>query len=175
MGIINNLLLQFVEESRGPEGREAVLEGAGMPGKTFLSEQLYPEEDWQKLVGATVDYMDVDGETAQKAFARWCLPVLLKKFRPFFKSSRSAQQLMEKVPGIHRDFPSSAAEGFVDKISVVESSDAKLIYDYTSPNGLVVFLGELGTAVAEHYGQEVEVESREMGENHWQVEFKFVR
>lgn len=173
MGIINNLLLQFVEESAGAEARAQVLERAGMTGQVFRSEVIYTEEEWQKLIGATLAHLGVDAVAGQKAFAAWCFPVLTRKFRPFFASARSAREFLEKVPTIHRDFPSSSQVGFVDKIMVRSSAPDRLVYAYQSPNNLVVLLVELGQALAAHYHEEVAIEPRQLGPGSWEVEFRF--
>lgn len=171
MGIINNLLLQFVEEAAGADARKAILDKAGFT--MFRSEENYPDAAWQRLVTTTVEHLGMDGVEAQKAFARWCFPVLVKQFGPFFKSAKSTQQFMEKVPRIHRDFPSASVKEFVEKIHVKQSSPGLLVWDYESSNRLVPFMIELGKSVSGHYGEEVTASVKEMGENHWEVEWRF--
>lgn len=153
MGLICNLLLDMAESRAGPDAPERILREAGLPGRTFKSELIYPEEDWQQLATAAAELLGVDADAAERAFAEHVLPVLEERFGAFFRSSGGAMALLRKVPKIHLDFPRAMGAETEEKLMILADEDQRLVYRYCSPNQLCTFLVALAEQVMVHYGE----------------------
>jgi hypothetical protein len=154
MGHINNLLIQMVEKSLGAERVEQLFTLAGIPRKRYQPEIVYPEEEFQSLYRAAKEMFGVDDEAAQQAFSNYFMQVSPVMFPSIFKYAGSARGLFEKVPTIHRQWPSAAsAKDFREKLCILESSKERLVFKYDSPNHLCGVLRFVAEGVLAYYGE----------------------
>jgi hypothetical protein len=154
MGHINNLLIQMVEKSLGAERVGQLFTLAGIPRKRYQPEVVYPEEEFQALYRAAKEMFGVDDEAAQKAFSDYFMQVSPVMFPSIFKYAGSARGLFEKVPTIHRQWPSAAsAKDFREKLSILESGRERLVFKYDSPNHLCGVLRFVAEGVLAYYGE----------------------
>ena len=152
MGHINNLLIQMVKKHHGSDGVSRLFDLARTQEKRYQPEIVYPEDEFQSLYEAAKQLYGVDDETAQKAFSDYFMEVSPAMFPAIFKIAGNARSLFEKVPTIHKQWPSAASAGdFREKLSVVESSEERLIFKYDSPNRLCGVLRFVSEGVLTHY------------------------
>jgi hypothetical protein len=154
MGHINNMVVQMVRENLGEEGVTKLFAHAQLPPTKYHPEVIYPEPEFQALFRGAQAVFGVDAETAEKAFSKYFMHVSPKMFPAIFKHAKSARQMLEKIPGIHRNFPSAASQGeYQDKVLITESTPERLVIEYDSPNMLCVTLMTVGSLVLEYYGE----------------------
>jgi hypothetical protein len=162
MGHINNMVVQMVRENLGEEGVAKLFEHANMEPRRFQPEVIYPEAEFQALFHGAQKVFGVDAETAEKAFSKYFMHVSPKMFPAIFKHAKSAREMLEKVPGIHRNFPSAASQGtYQDKLFIVESTPERFIFEYDSPNQLCVTLQTVASIVLDHYNEAGQVSETE--------------
>ena len=159
MGHINNMVVQMVRENLGEEGVAKLFAHAQLdPNTKYQPEVIYPEVEFQALFKGAQAVFGVDSETAEKAFSKYFMHVSPKMFPAIFKHAKSARQMLEKIPGIHRNFPSAASQGsYQDKVFITESTPERLVFEYDSPNQLCVTLQTVASIVLDHYGEVGEV------------------
>ena len=159
MGHVNNVLLQMVETQLGPEGRNRLFEIAGLEPKRYSTEVFYPEEEFQALYGAAKELFDIDDPTAQETFAEFFMDILPKSFPAIFKVAGGARELLEKVPILHRQWPTEASlENFQEKLQLIESAPDHQVFKYDSPNRLCRLLVRCAELCLEHFGESGKVE-----------------
>jgi hypothetical protein len=152
MGHINNLLIRMVEKHHGAHGVSRLFALAGMPSKQYQPEVVYPEDEFQALYRAAKELYGVGDDAAQKAFSDYFMEASPEMFPAIFKIAGSARGLFEKVPTIHRQWPSAAsAKDFREKLCVLESSAERLVFKYDSPNHLCGVLRFVAEGVLTHY------------------------
>lgn len=177
MGHINNLLLRMVEKHHGPDGVSRLFALAGMTQKQYQPEVVYSEAEFQALYRAAKELYGVDDEAAQRAFSAYFMEVSPVMFPAIFKFAGSARGLFEKVPTIHRQWPSAAsAKDFREKLSVLESSEERLIFKYDSPNHLCGVLRFVAEGVLAHYrekGTVTETQCARRGAPWCEIEVRF--
>lgn len=178
MGYINNLLIGMVEEAKGEAGVETLFKKAAIARKSYQNEVIYPEEQFQSLFIGAQAVLGVDSETAEKAFARYCMRDFQRVFPWFFTLAPDARAFFEKVPMTHRNFPAtpSATTQFVDKLCVLESTPERLVFRYCSPNRLCVYLCTLAFLALEYYEDAGEVEETncmKKGADHCRITIRF--
>lgn len=161
MGHINNLLLRLVDARAGPEAVGRVFEIAGLRPREFRTEEIYPEAEFQALYDAVKDLFDLDDEAAQDAFAEFFLEVSPRMFPAIFTVAGSARALLERVPLIHKQWPSAAsAGGFREKVILAEAGDRHIVYRYESPNRLCGVLTRAAELTLEHFDESGSVTER---------------
>jgi len=152
MGHINNLLIRMVEKHHGAPGVSRLFSLAGLAEKRYQPEVVYSEEEFQALYRAARTLYGVDDAAAQKAFSDYFMEVSPVMFPAIFKFAGNARGLFEKVPTIHRQWPSAAsAKDFREKLSVLESTETRLVFKYDSPNHLCGVLRFVAEGVLAHY------------------------
>jgi hypothetical protein len=166
MGHINNLLIRMVEKHHGPDGVLRLFALAGISKMEYQPEVVYSEEEFQALYNAAKELYGVGDEAAQKAFSDYFMEVSPVIFPAVFKIAGSARGLFEKVPTIHKQWPSAAsAKDFREKLSILESSKERLIFKYDSPNHLCGVLRFVAEGVLAHYGEKGTVRETQCGLN----------
>jgi hypothetical protein len=162
MGHINNMLLRMVEKHHGAAGVARVFSLAGVAPREYQPEVIYPDEEFRALYRGTKEVYGVDDETAQKAFSEYFLEASVQLFPAIFKMSPNARYLLERVPTIHKQWPSAASAGqFKEKVFILESSPERLVYKYDSPNKLCGVLRHVVTGVLRHYKEKGVVVERQ--------------
>lgn len=141
MGHINNLVVELVRDALGEKAVGDLFDAAGMAPRRFQPELIYPESDFQKLFQAAQKVFGVGDADAEKAFAKYFMQRSPQMFPAIFELAGSARGLIERIPAIHRNFPASASFGdFREKVVICESTPARIVLDYTSPNLLCLTL-----------------------------------
>lgn len=154
MGHINNMVVQMVRENLGEDGVAKLFEHAQLPPRHYQPEVIYPEPEFQALFRGAQAVFGVDAEVAEKAFSKYFMHVSPKMFPAIFKHAKNARQMLEKIPGIHRNFPSAASQGdYQDKVFITESTPERLVIEYDSPNQLCVTLQTVASIVLDYYGE----------------------
>lgn len=155
LGHINNLLIQMVEKDHGAEGVSQLFAIAGIPRATYQPEIVYSEEEFQALYEATKSLYGVGDDAAQRAFATYFIEASPRMFPAIFELAGGARGLFERVPTIHKQWPSAAsAEHFREKLHILESSQERLVFKYDSPNHLCGVLRFVAQGVLDYYGED---------------------
>lgn len=166
MGHIHNMLLRMIERDHGPEAVLRCFDLAGLPGKDYLPEVVYPEAEFRALYNAAKDIYGADDQATQKAFADFFLEVSPQMFPAIFKIAKDARGLLERVPVIHHLWPSAEySSGFRQKVFLVESTPARLVLRYDSPNRLCYLLVYAAEGVLRYYGERGVVVEKECVRN----------
>jgi hypothetical protein len=154
MGHINNMVVQMVRENLGEEGVAKLFEHAQLPPRHYQPEVIYPEPEFQALFKAAQAVFGVDSDVAEKAFSKYFMHVSPRMFPAIFKHAKSARQMLEKIPSIHRNFPSAASQGdYQDKVFIAESTADRIVIEYDSPNHLCLTLQTVAGMVLDYYGE----------------------
>jgi hypothetical protein len=177
MGHINNLLIRMVEKHHGADGVSQLFALAGMTKKQYQPEVVYSEEEFQALYKAARELYGVGDEAAQRAFSDYFMEVSPVMFPAIFSFAGNARGLFEKVPTIHRQWPSAAsAKDFREKLSVLESTETRLVFKYDSPNHLCGVLRFVAEGVLAHYrekGTVTETQCALKGARWCEIEVRF--
>jgi hypothetical protein len=163
VGLIHVLLLNFVERNCGPGGIAAVLRRAGIPGgQVFRMDTVYDDEEFQRLLAAAIAEIGRPADEVEIAFARYSGQDLLLRFPGFWAGAQRARDMILRQPRIHNAMTGAARDTAVrlsinDKFKIEPTPDGAVIR-YASPNRLCVFYRGLAGWVAEHFGEEMEVD-----------------
>ena len=151
MGIICNMLLDFVREVGGSEKRVAVAAQAKHPDG-FRDNHIYPEEEFQALLATACDTVGVSRDAAERGFASFAAKTPKQGFPGYFEQAASARQFLKQAPGIHIEYPTAAAHPTA-KLTILKDASDELVFYYNSPNELCVLLQALAQEILSHHGE----------------------
>lgn len=154
MGHINNLVVGLVRDTLGEPAVQVLFQEAGITPRRFQPELIYPEAEFQALFQAAQKVFGVDAVAAEQAFAKYFMERSPQMFPAIFELAGSARGLIERIPAIHRNFPASASFGdFREKVVICESTPARIVLEYTSPNLLCLTLRTVAQHCLEYFGE----------------------
>jgi hypothetical protein len=165
IGLIQKLLLDLVEEKRGPEAVATVRERAGVPpDRVFRISEPYPDDEWQRLLGAAAEALGLDQEQTLEAYADVFARDALTRFAGWFETSRGAREMLERQVIIHNVFASGlrdpeARRAVADKFRIERQAD-RIVTHYRSANKLCAMYRALARWMLRHYGEEAVIEER---------------
>ncbi len=176
MGVIMNYLLSFVEEVGGSDALEKLREKISLKREKFDDNRIYPEEEFQKLLKATLEILRVDRETAEREFAHWIIKRLQEDVPEYFRRAKNAYELLKLDPLVHREWPAMGGKPRA-KISMIKCEPDEIIFRYESPNKLCTFMKTLIEDVLEIYNEKGEITEEECmkkGDHYCIIRVKFL-
>jgi hypothetical protein len=88
-GIIFNLFEEFVVSVAGEDVYEEILGTCGLrTTEPFVGPGSYPDKDLLALVAKTVEKLELSPVDAIRAFGRFCIPALARRFPAFMAPPR---------------------------------------------------------------------------------------
>ena len=163
VGMVQKLLLDMVESVGGQEAVEDVKRRSGVSlDKHFNMNEVYEDDEWQRLFASTCDVLQLSREQAIEAFADYFFKDAIKRWPAWFSMSCSAREFLQRQPKIHNGFASavddqSAGEAINDKFKL-ETNEAEIIMHYRSPNRLCDLYKALASRIITHYDDEATIE-----------------
>lgn len=161
MGHVMTLLIRFVEEQGGPQAVARAFEHAGLERVDYRFDTAYPEQDFARLLGASVATLGATSQQAELGFAEFFMRVSPELFPAMFRQSGNARTMLERIPHLHRSIPAANSRGaLLNKLSIERSDPDELVYRYDSPHRLCLFLRRSCELVLKHYGESGTVTER---------------
>lgn len=158
VGLIQRLLLELVQQELGDDGLKRVLAQAGIPSdREFRIDTSYSDEEFQRLLQATMSQTGLDQDQLEKRYASYFLADAQRRWPMWFKMSGSAREFLLRQPKIHNGFASSMKNEedrsrINDKFHF-EEHPHHLVVHYRSPNHLCGLFKYLVMEVLELYGE----------------------
>ena len=153
-GIIFNLLEDFIVEKAGEDGFEEILAAAGLrTTEPFVGPGSYPDEDLTALVAKAVERLGVPTDEALRAFGRFCIPPLARRFPGFVAPHTHPKAFLLTVDAFHTTEVNKLFEGARSPRFIYESpAPDRLVMRYQSDRRLCALVEGLLDGVATHYG-----------------------
>lgn len=152
-GIIFNLLEEVVTETHGEKVWDQLLDAAHVDG-VFTSLGNYPDEDLLKLVSAASAALNQPPEFIIRWFGVQALPLLAKKYPPFFAKHRSTRPFILTLnaiihPEVRKLYPGADPPVF----DFDTSSPGMLVMRYHSKRKLCALAEGFVEGAAAHFGE----------------------
>jgi hypothetical protein len=165
IGLIQKLLFDLVEERAGPEAVNEVKRAAGVDeDKIFRIGEVYPDEEWQRLLAATCNALQMTEEQTMSAYADVFARDAMRRFSKWFEMSSNSREFLERQITIHNVFASGvrdpgARKAVEDKFRI-EKLENEIVTHYRSPNKLCSMYKALARWMFEHYGDQAVIDER---------------
>lgn len=165
VGYIQKVLFSMVNSMAGEDTTIQIKELAGIPiDREFQMNTVYSDEEWQRLLSATLKVLNLTMEQVYDAYADYFLKDALMRFPTWFQMSKNSYEFLSIQPTIHNCFATSAIDAksrdaINDKFRI-EKFPNKLITHYRSPNKLCGLYRSLARSVINHYGDEAGIEEK---------------
>jgi hypothetical protein len=165
VGLIQKMLLDLVEEEGGAGAVSEVRRRAGVPAdRIFRIGEVYPDEEWQRLLCAAREVLHYSEAEAMDAYAEVFGRDALARFPMWFDMSANSREFLERQITIHNVFASGvrdpeARKAVVDKFRIEKLPD-EIVTHYRSPNRLCALYKSLARWMFRHYGDEAVIDEQ---------------
>jgi heme-NO-binding protein len=165
VGLIQKIYVDMVLALGGEKALQEIKRLADVPpDMEFQINTVYSDEQWQRLLAAGLQVLNVSLEQAEKTYADYFGKDAIQRFPTWFQMSKNSYEFLSIQPTIHNCFATSAVDAKArqainDKFRV-EKLPNKLITHYRSPNkhcGLYIALGQW---VVNYYHDEAKFEHK---------------
>jgi hypothetical protein len=163
LGLIPKVLMEMVTELYGAEAAVEIRRRAGCTDDLdFRINEIYDDELWRSLVGATSEVLNWSLERLEEEYARYFLIDAQQRWPAWFKMSKSAREFLERHPAVHNNFADAvrdpdSRELIRDKFRI-EKQDDKIITHYRSPNRHCHLYVSLAREVLKLYREQASIE-----------------
>ncbi len=172
-GIVFNLLEECVEKDFGADTWDALLESAGLEG-AYTALGNYPDEEALKIVGAACAALQKPADEILRWFGSSALPLLAQRYSHFFEPHHDTITFLKTLndvihPEVRKLYPGAQAPDF----EFEEPGEKELLIQYTSPRNLVAFGEGLIQGATTHYGESVEISSKQVSDTSYTIHCRF--
>jgi hypothetical protein len=162
VGLIQKVLLDLVEAQAGLDGVADVRRRAGVaPERLFRLGEVYPDDEFQRLLQAAIDVLDLEETKFLDAYADQFFRDVSLRFSKWFSMAGNSREFLEFQTTIHNTFASgvvdpAARQAVKDKFAVNSIDGRNIVTHYRSPNRLCKLYRAFGRWVADYYGDAIE-------------------
>ncbi|MCD6498663.1 MAG: heme NO-binding domain-containing protein [Deltaproteobacteria bacterium] len=157
-GIIFQELQQYVETNLGNDAWDALLKGAGMPGRVFMPTQAYPDEDALALVTTASNITGNPAPAILEDFGKYLVPDLYKLFGMLIRTEWKTLDVLENAErSIHTAVKAKDPKAQPPSLSCIRTAPDEVTIDYRSPRKMCGVAVGIAKGLAEHYGESIEV------------------
>ncbi|WP_158617428.1 heme NO-binding domain-containing protein [Legionella sp. km772] len=165
VGLVQKLLFSMIRTMAGEEVLAQIKQQAGIPpAQEYQMNNVYSDEEWQRLVRVTFSVLGMNEEQGNEAFAAYFLKETIQRFPTWFSMSKNSYEFLSMQPTIHNCFATSvldktSREAINDKFRI-EQLPNKLITHYRSPNQHCLLYLHLAQKVVQHFQDEALIEEK---------------
>jgi hypothetical protein len=166
IGFIQKVLFDMITDIGGEKALSEIKQLAQVPAdKTFQINLVYPDNEWQNLLSATLKVLNITQEQAFDSYADYFCKDATKRFPTWFKTCKNSFEFLLIQPTIHNCFATGIADekdrkAVNDKFKV-EKFTNKITTHYCSVNQLCGLYKSLAKWIIHYYKDEATITERE--------------
>jgi hypothetical protein len=163
VGLIQKILFDMILDIGGEEKLAEIKKLAKLPpDRSFQINLVYSDEEWQRLLDATLQVLNVTQEQAEDVYSDYFFKDVIKRFPAWFNSCKNSYEFLLIQPTIHNCFATGVSdpkdrEIINDKFKV-EKFPNKITTHYKSHNKLCSLYRALARGVIHYYKDEAIIE-----------------
>lgn len=183
VGLIQKLFLDMIRQAGGEPLVDQIKKEADIASdQTYQINNIYPDEEWQRLLAAGLKVLNMTPEQADDMYADYFLNDAMKRFPMWFDMCKTAYDFLLIQPTIHNCFATSVIDKKDrDRINdkfVVDKAEKpnKLITHYRSGNHHCGFYKALARCLLKYYKDEAIIEETQclkQGGTECEIHFNF--
>lgn len=161
-GIIHSQLKAYVVSNYDLATWEAVLANAGLPGKTYLAGQAYPDAEVLAIVTTASTMTKRPVPEILEDFGAFIVPALASTYKAYIKPQwRTLDFIQNTEAAIHKVVRLRDPGAEPPRLAVSRPSDTEVLIDYTSARKMCSVAKGITRGVAAHYGEKVAISEKE--------------
>lgn len=183
IGLIQKILFNMIQDMKGEEGLEELKKRANVPlDKTFQINNIYSDEEWQRLFTTAQSILNLNQEEVEAHYANYFSKDVVQRFPTWFNISKNSYEFLSMQPTIHNCFATSTADAetrqAINEKFRLEQLPNHLITHYRSPNKLCGLYKALAQWVVAYYEDKASVEEKKclkLGDDECEIHIKWTR
>ncbi|ASQ44801.1 heme NO-binding domain-containing protein [Legionella clemsonensis] len=183
IGLIQKILFNMIQDMKGDEGIKELKKLAKVPlDKTFQINNIYSDEEWQRLFIAAQKMLNLSQEEVETYYASYFGKDVVQRFPTWFTMSKNSYDFLSMQPTIHNCFATSTADAetrqAINEKFRLEQRPNQLITHYRSPNRLCGLYKALAQWVIAYYKDKATIEEKKclkLGDNECEIHVKWTK
>lgn len=170
VGLIQKILFDMIRQIKDENTLNQIKKLANVPlDKEFQINLVYSDEEWQRLLTASLEVLKVTPEQVDLLYADHFMKDSLERFPTWFEMCKNSYEFLLIQPTIHNCFATGVADqasrdAINDKFKV-EKFPNKIITHYKSSNKHCGLYKALANCVLKHYNEEAVIEETQCMKN----------
>ena len=157
-GIIFHEYRFYVNQTKNLNTWMALTEKAGLKGKMYLPVQMYPDNEFEALIQASQQVMEISREELLTSFGRFIIPQFLRIFGQIVKPEWQLMDVLEHTENvIHktiRQYDKNAHPPYLE-CERLEKNTVKI--KYNSPRNMLSFGKGLVLGLSDHFKEKISI------------------
>ena len=155
-GVIFNIFSEFIEELKGMETWDELLQETGLDG-VYTSAGNYPDTDLFTLVGKSCEMLDIDLSQALKSFGKFAVGKFHSRYPQFFEGV-DCKEFFHSIHGVIHQEVLKLYPGALPPEVIVESTETgRFFLHYRSERNLPDLAEGLILGTLEHFQVQAEL------------------
>lgn len=151
-------LKQYITSKKNDAAWNAVLDKAGLSGKTYLNGLDYPDKEMVKLVVSEASMAGTPVGHVLREFGRFLGGDLFTAYRPLIDTSWKTLDFLEHVEEtIHKVVRARNRKAEPPRLVVNRITEREVMIDYRSKRKFCQLAQGIVLGVADHYGEKIEL------------------
>lgn len=156
----------MIIKTKGEETLKKIKKLAQVPhDKNFQINLVYSDEEWQRLLKATLEILQLPVEQIFEVYADYFCKDAIKRFPTWFSMCKNSYEFLLIQPTIHNCFATGVVDtkdrkAINDKFTV-EKFDNEITTHYHSPNNLCGLYKSLAKWVINYYRDEAVIQEKQ--------------
>ena len=158
-GVIAICLGELISEKFSRDKWEEVLEGAGLPRKTFfLATEDVDDAATMRVVASVCKVMDMSMTQAADAFGEYWFNVYAPRvYKAHYAGKKSAKEMLMALNHIHKSVANHSPNAHPPKFEYDWKDDKTLLMTYQSSRGLIDFFIGIVKGVGTYYKEKLSI------------------
>jgi hypothetical protein len=166
VGLIQKLFMDMIQALGGDAAVAEIKKKAGLPLDTvFQINEVYPDDEWQRLLAAGLKVLNITPEQADEYYADYFGKDSVKRFPTWFEMCKNSYEFLLIQPTIHNCFATGVADqksrDVINDKFVVDKLPNKIITHYRSPNGHCGLYKALARWMIRYYKDEAIIDEKQ--------------
>lgn len=157
-GLIFAELKKFVVAQLGGDGWNKLEQKAGLANKIYMPNQVYSDDELQRLVQAAVEITGMPVKDVQAAFGEFAAPELLKLYQSQINPKWTSLDLIEKTEEmVHRVVRLKIPGASPPHLKCTRPTPSRVLIEYSSPRKMCGVAMGLARGVGTRYKEKLKV------------------
>lgn len=157
-GLIFHELRAYVNQTSGIGAWTEITDHAGLKGKMFLQTQIYPDQEFETLLGEAQQTMQVSRNDLLVEFGRFIMPKLLRIFGQVLKPEWQLMDVLEHTENvIHKTVRQYDKNADPPRLQCIRTGINEVKIEYNSPRNMLAFGKGLILGLCDHYNESVRI------------------
>ncbi|MEN7551105.1 heme NO-binding domain-containing protein [Rapidithrix thailandica] len=162
-GLIFHELNKYIKEKADYTTRKQIWKDAGVEGKVYFVTQIYPDQEIQAIVKASVNLLNISQEELLEGFGKFIVPDLLSVYKSVIPSHWKTLDILEHTENtMHKSVRFKDPNADPPKLICQRVNENEVIIDYSSERRMSDLGVGIAKGIAEFFQETIEITKKQV-------------